>query len=321
MPGVVLGESKKEKILNQNFQNVGSVEFRAWRATAEEIREKILDTGVVCMSAGAQNGLLPPSTYMEDILHRVVGKLKTGRFIWAGDLSGFYDDREFVLGLLKESDDYAIPYILDSFIGWCDEKATHIIMSWVVEGKFNLVCMECVFATVERDDIVMKDNRLIAVTAYIQGPGLPAPDVGFLINSHFYDDEDVPEDKLETASDRVALSINLIKLVAWLLQRNDAPMFARVPPQRRGVRRPLPSYTSVVKDGYATVIQALAARREAAQPKGGHHASPVPHDRRGCWVKLKSGKVIWRREAKVRGGAEKARETNAPVRGHYEVRT
>lgn len=74
-------------------------------------------------------------------------------------------------------------------------------------------------------------------------------------------------------------------------------------------------------DGYVTAVEALRVRRAASEPQGGHHASPIPHDRRGSWVTNKAGKNFWRRGAKVLGGAEKAAQGSLPVRGHYEVRT
>lgn len=42
-------------------------------------------------------------------------------------------------------------------------------------------------------------------------------------------------------------------------------------------------------------------------PKGGAHASPRPHDRRGTWCLSKLGKSFWRKESEVFGGSESPR--------------
>jgi hypothetical protein len=43
----------------------------------------------------------------------------------------------------------------------------------------------------------------------------------------------------------------------------------------------------------------LDAPRYVSEPKGGTHASPRLHDRRGHWVTSKLGKRFWRKESKV----------------------
>jgi hypothetical protein len=40
-------------------------------------------------------------------------------------------------------------------------------------------------------------------------------------------------------------------------------------------------------------------------PKGSHHASPVPHERRGHYRRLNNGVMVWVRESCVRGGGKK----------------
>jgi hypothetical protein len=54
-------------------------------------------------------------------------------------------------------------------------------------------------------------------------------------------------------------------------------------------KRPLFTWTTVNLD----------APRYISEPKGGTHASPRLHDRRGHWVTSKLGKRFWRKDAKV----------------------
>lgn len=52
-------------------------------------------------------------------------------------------------------------------------------------------------------------------------------------------------------------------------------------------------------DWHTVVIEPAAPE---AQPMGGHHASPRPHDRRGHYRTYKSGRRVWVRNTKVGKG-------------------
>ena len=54
-------------------------------------------------------------------------------------------------------------------------------------------------------------------------------------------------------------------------------------------KRPLFTWTTINLD----------APRYKSEPKGGTHASPRLHDRRGHWVTSKLGKRFWRKDSKV----------------------
>lgn len=81
---------------------------------------------------------------------------------------------------------------------------------------------------------------------------------------------------------------------------------------------PLPSHIEVRSEPYVTAILARRAGRRAAQ--GGHHASPVPHIRRGHIRVLANGTRSIIRETLVAVNAE-ARASFQSQRSHYEVRT
>jgi hypothetical protein len=49
----------------------------------------------------------------------------------------------------------------------------------------------------------------------------------------------------------------------------------------------------------------LSDRITSYTPRGGHHASPAPHHRRGHTRTLKSGKQIWVKESQINGGSAK----------------
>lgn len=63
--------------------------------------------------------------------------------------------------------------------------------------------------------------------------------------------------------------------------------------------------------GKASYIPAMPAfihitsePRAASSPKGGTHASPIPHDRRGHWRQYKAtGKRVWVNNSKINGGS------------------
>lgn len=84
--------------------------------------------------------------------------------------------------------------------------------------------------------------------------------------------------------------------VTFLLQVNElgGTAFVSSPhesnPRRKAKgKRPLFTWTTVNLD----------APRYISEPKGGTHASPRLHDRRGHWVTSKLGKRFWRKDAKV----------------------
>jgi hypothetical protein len=81
---------------------------------------------------------------------------------------------------------------------------------------------------------------------------------------------------------------------------------------------PLPSHIEVNSAPYVTAILARRAGRKAAQ--GGHHASPIPHIRRGHVRVYASGTRTIIRETLV-NVTDEARATFVSKRSHYEVRT
>ncbi len=83
--------------------------------------------------------------------------------------------------------------------------------------------------------------------------------------------------------------------------------------RRRLGRPPIPSYTRVTHNGdYSTPIKPAAVTR-ASEDKGGTHASPIEHARRGHF-RVRAGKEIWVRPCTVNPGHGNASRT------HYEVR-
>jgi len=81
---------------------------------------------------------------------------------------------------------------------------------------------------------------------------------------------------------------------------------------------PLPSHIEVDSAPYVTAILARREGRRLAQ--GGHHASPVPHIRRGHVRVYASGQRSIIRETLVNVTAD-ARSAFVSKRSHYEVRT
>ncbi len=306
---------------NQNlpYVSAGEAEFMPWLAPPKDIREEMIDTGVVMLSFQLKPIHVESNVYVPMIVDRVSKKFKTGKFIWAGDLTDLYNDHDLFRDVMQSKPDAAAKDLLiDGLVGWCDTIASHIVMTWINDEGFHLVCMECVRVKVKDDDVVLKSNNAVAVVAYIYSPADRQGQIVYRMNAGFYDNDHEPP---QEAAEICARSVGIVQLISWLMQTNDAA-YTREKPVNRGVRRPpLPSYRAVVPDGYVTAVEALRARRAASEPQGGHHASPTPHDRRGSWVTNKAGKRFWRRGAKVLGGAEKAAQGSMPIRGHYEVRT
>jgi len=316
--------AKKSNVYDPNlpYVNVGAAEFTPWLAPPKEIRQDLIDIGVVALSFEKNPSRAEPSKYMPMIVERVLYKFKTGKFIWAGDLSALYGDCELFRDIMeRRPDTNAKDLLIDGLVGWCDEIASHIVMTWIKDDGFHLVCMECVRLKTQDDDVILKSSNAVAVVAYIYAPaGTPGEQsqIVYRMNAGFYDNANEPP---QEAPEVCARSVSIVQLVSWLMETNDAA-YVREKSVNRGARRPpLPSYRTVVPDGYVTAVEALRARRAASEPQGGHHASPTPHDRRGHWVTNKKGKRFWRRAAQVLGGAEKAAQLSLPVRGHYEVRT
>ena len=65
-------------------------------------------------------------------------------------------------------------------------------------------------------------------------------------------------------------------------------------------RAPIPAQwrvgTSPILDPYTTKI---GARQRHGESRGGHHASPIAHDRRGHQRRLRSGRTVWVRPSRV----------------------
>lgn len=85
--------------------------------------------------------------------------------------------------------------------------------------------------------------------------------------------------------------------------------------QRAKAGKPaIPSHYAVKAGAYVTALNARTVRR--SEPKGGHHASPVPHLRRGHIRHLPSGSTTWVRDAVIN-----LKSPDAPIaRSFYQRR-
>lgn len=87
--------------------------------------------------------------------------------------------------------------------------------------------------------------------------------------------------------------------------------------RRKNGKPPIPPYDVVNSAPYVTAIQARRARGRQ-EPKGGHHASPVPHLRMGHPRTYASGVQIFVRDALINMSAE-AKAAFLGNRSHYTI--
>ena len=81
------------------------------------------------------------------------------------------------------------------------------------------------------------------------------------------------------------------------MHRIEAPTSLNRARRARG-RPPIPACWKIDATSWVTKMSGLAGRRRR-ESRGGHHRSPVAHDRRGHQRRLRSGKTTWVRSSRV----------------------
>jgi hypothetical protein len=89
--------------------------------------------------------------------------------------------------------------------------------------------------------------------------------------------------------------------------------------RRKNGKPPIPPYDRVQSQPYVTAIEARRARGRS-EPKGGTHASPIPHLRMGHPRTYASGVQVFVRDALVNMSEEARKAWITGSRSHYEVK-
>lgn len=139
-----------------------------------------------------------------------------------------------------------------------------------------------------------------AWTIYSDGTRIKHPLLNYVRTGNGIEVHQMDEKKVESELCRELLAAvaNFLELV-----NRNAITCAKPVPRKSFInsKRAAKGLGPILFDWHTVTIQPA---RTKAEPKGGTHASPRLHDRRGHWRSLSSGKQVWVRNCKV-GDASK----------------
>lgn len=293
-----------------------------WAPTVGGVRDSLLEGRVFDLSSEVR---LPVYSLSDDDMSRLIedgrSAVAAGRMIDAGELPAgvIQSEAERAVALMTDGHlrmPFSDPWVL--YFTRPGEVFVSVICPEASGGCFSIFSM-VPFEMSDRSRKLGVDDVMWLQPDMIDGA--PGWDMHFRVG--VLGEAAIAEGGLTREEGLVRVSratLNPVIVVTSIMTTDGVQIETITPSEkdakarRRSGKPPIPTFRRVLSAPYVTAILAAGQRREG-EAKGGTHASPVAHIRRGHVRRLPNGKTTWVRDCLVN-----VSEESPPMRSHYVLK-